>query len=114
VRTIAETAAVKALQFNAGDDPAARAYDFYRCCSCARIITRQDELRAFATANGDRLRICGCGSLHYSPSWPVGPEWIRPHVAGFVLTLLLARKVAPFAERRAPFLMPILEKLVAS
>jgi hypothetical protein len=114
VRTIAETAAVKALQFNAGDDPAARAYDFYRCYACRRVITRQDELRTFTTANGDPLRICACGSLRYSPSWPVGLEWARPHVAGFVLKLLLARKVAPFAERRAPFLMPIVEKLVSS
>lgn len=114
MRTIAETAAVKALQFDPANDPAARAYDFYRCYSCRRIITRQDELRVFARANGDGLRICACGSLRYSPSWPVGLEWIRPHVAGFVVKLILARKVAPLAERRAPFLIPVVEKLVAS
>jgi hypothetical protein len=114
VRTIDETVALKALQLKPAHRPEDRAYDFYRCYSCRRVITRADELRAFrVTDNGGRPWICACGSGRYSPTWPVAMEWLQPRIVSFVAKLVLARAVAPLAEKRAPFLLSYLERLVA-
>jgi hypothetical protein len=103
---IADTVAIKGLQLEEG----VKRFDFYRCYSCRRVFTREAEERAFREAEktGD-CRICKCGATKYTPTRPVGLEWFG--VMGYVRKLVLARAVAPFAERRAPFVMPFLERL---
>lgn len=55
-------------------------YDFYRCHSCGRLITKIEE---HETLLGRRQTICPCGSRHYRPSWPKLQEWLLPRVLVF-------------------------------
>ena len=79
-------------------------YDFYRCQSCHRVFSREEEKLAFAVAaknNSERqVRMCRCGARRYSPTWPVGFEWMHPNVIAYTLKLALARGLAPWLDRR--------------
>jgi len=97
------------------------AYDFYRCQACKRLLTRIDELKFFARVNSDlsapdaRVDFCPCLSRRFSPSFPNGlGEWLNPRIIYYTLKLIAARVVAPFMERRAPFVVPLLERFVRS
>lgn len=57
-------------------------YDFYRCKECKRLITFWEERRALAT--GSRQSICPCQGKKYSPTWPVGLEWLNPRILWFL------------------------------
>jgi hypothetical protein len=88
-------------------------YDFYRCFDCGRIITRQREREVFNMLDNERfLRICQCGSMKYSPSWPAYFEWLLPRVAYYVYKLVLVRGVAAWADGRFPTLVRKIEDLV--
>lgn len=93
------------------------AYDFYSCHKCGRIFTREDELKAFKVASAEedevKVRICDCGSKRYSPAFPHGFLWLKPNVIKYTVKLLLARGLAPWADRNFPVLLPIIEKLVS-
>jgi hypothetical protein len=89
------------------------AYDFWRCYSCNRIFTYEQE-RAYIKAMEHDLKrtICSCGSLKYSPAKsPVGLEWLLPNVLTYTLKLILARGVAPWVEQHFPRALPWLERL---
>ena len=86
-------------------------YDFYRCGSCHRVFTRDEERAAFAAMSPGHVRICKCGSKRYSPTWPVMPavswfpltwlrwlrenEWLGASVILYTFRCILAREVAP-------------------
>jgi hypothetical protein len=84
------------------------AFDFYRCYKCRSLFTRIEEQAAFARNSGP----CSCGSMKYSPASPVGFDWLRWNVVSYVLKMVLAREIAPVCERRFPFLLPIISRLV--
>jgi predicted RNA-binding Zn-ribbon protein involved in translation (DUF1610 family) len=44
-------------------------FDLYCCNSCGRLITREDEKRAFSTGI-----VCPCGSVRYRPTKVVDAE----------------------------------------
>jgi NAD-dependent SIR2 family protein deacetylase len=89
-------------------------YDFYRCHKCNWLFTLRYEKRATVMMNeGKQQGICKhCGSTRYSPSWPRFLGWLRPDVVAFVGRLILARGVAPFAEKKAQWALPYIERLV--
>ncbi len=82
-------------------------YDFYRCYKCGRVFTREGELKAFGE-DGVKA-VCGCGSQKYSPAWPIWFDWLKPSVIKYTIKLLLARGLAPWAEKKAQWLLPYLE-----
>lgn len=90
-------------------------YDFYRCFSCKSLITRHQEKKFFELAAmlpDKDIRMCPCGSLRYSPGWPVRLEWLTPRVIKFVSKLILVRVVATWAEKNAQWALPYIERIV--
>jgi len=89
-------------------------YDFYRCTTCHRVFSREDEKRAFAAAakqtNERSVRMCRCGGRRYSPTWPVtkwsylpwrcDSEWLQLNVLAYTAKLVMARGLAPWLDRR--------------
>jgi len=66
------------------------AYQFYRCFHCGRLLTRDDELRAFNPASTRPGMICPCGSSRYFPGMPRGIEWFTLRNLRFLWTLWTA------------------------
>jgi len=88
-------------------------YDFYRCFSCGRVITRAREREVFNMLDNERfIRVCQCGSMKYTPSWPSYFEWLLPRVLSYVYRLALVRGVAAWADGRLPWLVRMVERLV--
>lgn len=91
-------------------------WDFFRCAKCNAIFTyeeertRLDHMRRIA----DTSMYIHCTSHRYGPTQPRGSEWLRLNVARYTVKLFLARGVAPYAERYAPFLLPLLARLVSN
>jgi len=97
------------------DELTSRSRDFYRCYRCGRLFTREWELATMARlarieADDDTVDICPCGSKRYLPSKPVLLGWLRPSIVKYVYKLVLARGIAPLAERYRPELLPYLDK----
>jgi len=84
-----------------------RCYDFYRCYKCQRVFSREAEI-----ANLQGRSICKCGSSRYTPSWPTFLEWLRPDIVGYTVKLVLARAIAPLADKYASWLLPYIERCV--
>lgn len=85
------------------------AHDFYRCFSCGKLFTREQEQAGFAAEKG----ACPCGSLKYKPSHPVGrKEWWSKNVRPYVAKITIARGIAPWCEKHFPVVLPLLGKLV--
>jgi hypothetical protein len=70
-------------------------HDFFRCCLCRRILTGDDERRGIPLG-----RICGCGHARYSPTNPVGLEWLHFNVLRYAFWVILGRCVLPSLERK--------------
>ena len=90
-----------------------RCYDFYRCYKCLRVFSRQEELESIVRIDQGE-NFCECGSTRFTPSWPVGVEWLKPNVAKYAIKLFLARGVAPKLDKYSytRFALPWIEKLV--
>ena len=89
------------------DDLGARKHDFYACYKCGRVLTREREKAVWEAAEAGRLpssgvEICPCGSAKYSPTKPVGFDWLRPSILSYTLKLVLARELAPVLEVHWP------------
>lgn len=90
-------------------------FDFYRCYKCMRVFTREQEWSSLAKMNAQpfgRSGICACGSMKYSPTWPVFWEWLKPGVLRYTLKCVLARGIAPWLERHWQKPLPFVERLV--
>lgn len=76
-------------------------HDFYRCVKCQSIFTLQYERERIAemSKHGDRTLFIHCTSLRYQPALPTWYEWFYPRVFIFAAKVLLARVVAPWAEK---------------
>ena len=67
-------------------------YDFYRCFSCGRLMTKLQEVSRKANLNaGKSGGMCPCNSFKYRPSFPVGFEWIKPSVIWFSILRALGK-----------------------
>lgn|SRR5512144_2299649 len=91
------------------------AFDFYRCYKCNGIFTREQEMYEFARAArnpNDRLRMCPCGSVKYSPSFPRFWEWPYWPVLRYTVKLTLARGLAPWLDKHFPKALPLVERMV--
>ena len=62
-------------------------YQFYRCWHCGRVLTREDERRAFDRESKHAGVICPCGSSRYSPSMPRGLEWYSLRMLRYLWSL---------------------------
>jgi len=90
------------------------AHDFWRCYSCHRIFTyEQERARVILMEHDASAAMCSCRSLRYKPTRPSGIEWIRPNVLTYTLKLVLARGLGPWLEEKMPAALPYLESLVA-
>ena len=90
------------------------AHDFYRCYNCHTIITyEQEQIRLNEMTEG-KSSICACGSRKYSPTFPVGQEWLLPRVWVYASKLVLARGVAPWVAKYCAWALPIVERLVSN
>lgn len=107
-------------------------YDFYRCWRCGRVFSREEERSILAkmtksmegvAKDDNKIQFCKCGSLKYTPSWPVRKkegwrgyysdnEWLEPRIRRYVVKLWLARAVAPWCERHLTVVLPLVEWLV--
>lgn len=58
-------------------------YDFYRCQRCQRLITAPQLARALAVQPDGTFRVCPCGGLKFSPTWPIWYEFLYPRVLTF-------------------------------
>ena len=95
--------------------PLKHSFDFYRCYKCNRLFTREQEKYMFSwmTKNPEvQPKICSCGSMKYSPSWPTFLGWIKPSVIRYVFKLVLAREIAPWMDGHYPGVLPYIEWLV--
>lgn len=87
-------------------------HDFYRCYSCHRIFTHEQEVvRIAAMGEEKNARMCSCGSRKYVGTKPIGQEWLRPAVVAYTLKLVLARGLAPKLPK---FLLPAVEFFVGN
>ena len=57
-------------------------YDFYVCKKCNRIVTHLQMQARMQTG-----KVCPCGALKYSPTWPRPLQWLQPNI----LTLAVYR-----------------------
>lgn len=90
-----------------------RNYDFYRCFSCGKLLTRDDELEAFAIATEGHMCICSCGSRKYSPTWPSSKsEWNSATVQRYKRRCILAREIAPRVLKYTPWLFPVVNAIL--
>lgn len=88
------------------------AFDFWRCYACGAVITyEQERARMIAMERDLKTTICRCGSMKYKPTNPHGFEWLKLSVVTYVLKLILARGIAPWAEKRFPRALPWIERL---
>lgn len=60
-----------------------RAYDFYRCYACHRLITSPEMDEGLHPAPGQSPRVCPCGSMRFSPSDLQWYDWLKPRVLYF-------------------------------
>lgn len=107
-------------------------YDFWRCYACGLIMTHEQERARVALMEMDyKQTICPCGSMKYKPTKPrlvarhkwsplrlltknrlfKQNEWLESTVLTYVVKLVLARGVAPWAERNFPRALPLLKRL---
>jgi hypothetical protein len=88
-------------------------YDFYRCFDCGSLITRRREREVFNCMETDfYIRMCGCGSMKYTPGNPKWYEWLLPRAIRNVYELLMVRGVAAWADGRCPWMLPYIERMV--
>lgn len=88
------------------------AFDFWRCYTCGRLFTYEQERARMVSLEHDlKARMCPCGSMKYKPARPTSLEWLKPNVVTYTLKLVLARGVAPWAEKHYPRALPWLERL---
>lgn len=113
---ISDSAVLSKYSLSTGDGN----FNFYRCYGCHKLFTREHERRVFELASmvpETDLRICACGSMRYSPSWPVWfpfLEWLYPSVLKYTAKLVLVRWLAPKLEAKYPQFLPLIERLVAN
>ena len=58
-------------------------YDFYRCHSCKRLLTRLEEITAYSKESKFPGKICTCGATKYTPTNLKWFEWVYPRVLLF-------------------------------
>jgi len=62
----------------------ANSYDFYKCGKCDRILTHLQMQARLHTG-----RVCACGALKYSPTYPKPLQWLLPNILTLVVYRIL-------------------------
>jgi hypothetical protein len=89
-------------------------WDFFRCQKCQGVFTyeqeriRLDHMRRI----GDTAMYICCTSHKYQPTFPTRYEWLKPNVFIYTAKLVLARGLAPWADKHCRWLLPLIEPFV--